>query len=42
MTGQSIVLKGMVHSPKEFHLVEEMVHKIADPYPIRNELHYRK
>jgi cytidylate kinase len=40
--GQTIVLKGVVHSPKEFHLVEEMVHKIADPHPIRNELHYRK
>ena len=40
--GQTIVLKGVVHSPKEFHLVEKMVHKIADPHPIRNELHYRK
>jgi cytidylate kinase len=40
--GQSIVLKGVVHSPKEYHLVEEMVHKMADPHPVRNELHYRK
>ena len=40
--GTSVVLEGVVHSPKEFHLVEEMVHKITDPYPIRNELHYRK
>jgi cytidylate kinase len=40
--GESIVLKGVIHSPKEYHLVEEMVHKIADPHPIRNELHYRK
>ncbi len=40
--GQSIVLKGVVHTPKEYHLVEEMVHKIADPHPVRNELHYRK
>ena len=40
--GKFIVLKGVVHSPKEYHLVEEMVHKIADPNPIRNELHYRK
>ena len=40
--GQSIVLKGVVHTPKEYHLVEEMVHKMADPHPVRNELHYRK
>ena len=39
--GESIVLKGVVRSPKEYQLVEEMVHKIADPHPIRNELHYR-
>lgn len=40
--GQSIVLKGVVHSPKEYHLAEEMAHQMADPHPIRNELHYRK
>ena len=40
--GKSIVLRGSVHSPKEYHLVEEMVHKMADPHPVRNELHYRK
>ena len=40
--GQSIVIKGTVHTPKEYHLVEEMVHQIADPHPVRNELHYRK
>jgi cytidylate kinase len=40
--GESIILKGVVHTPKEFHLVEELVHAIADPHPIRNELHYRK
>jgi cytidylate kinase len=40
--GKSIVLKGVVHTPKEFHLVEELVHKMVDPHPTRNELHYRK
>lgn len=40
--GRSIVLKGLVHSLKEFHLVEEIVHKIADPHPIHNELHHRE
>jgi cytidylate kinase len=40
--GQAVVLKGVVHTPKEFNLVEELVHKMADPHLIRNELHYRK
>jgi YjbE family integral membrane protein len=40
--GSAIVLKGLVHGPKEYRLVEEIVHNIADPHPIRNELHYRK
>lgn len=40
--GKSLVLKGVVHTPKEFHLVEELIHKLADPHPVRNELHYRK
>ncbi len=40
--GSGVVLKGLVHGPKEYHLIEEIVHKIADPHPIRNELHYRK
>jgi cytidylate kinase len=40
--GNSIVLKGVVHTSKEFHLVEELVQKMAVPHPVRNELHYRK
>ena len=40
--GQTIVLKGVVHTPKEYHLIEEIVHIIAGPHPVRNELHYRK
>lgn len=40
--GQAIVLRGVVHTPKESHLVEELLHSIADPHSIRNELHYRK
>lgn len=39
---QAIILKGVVHSAKESNLVEEIAHSIADPHPIRNELHFRK
>ena len=39
--GQGLVLRGVVHNTQECHRVEEMVHKIADPSPIRNELRYR-
>jgi len=39
--GQSIILKGGVHSPKEYHLIEEMAREESGGYPLRNELHYR-
>jgi cytidylate kinase len=39
--GQAIVLRGVVHSPKESHLVQKLAATIAGPHPIRNELHYR-
>jgi cytidylate kinase len=39
--GPSIVLKGVVHSPKEYHLVEEIAREESGDYPLRNELHYR-
>jgi cytidylate kinase len=38
----AIILRGVVHNPKEYHLIEEIARKIADPHAIRNELHYRK
>jgi cytidylate kinase len=40
--GESLVLRGVVHNKKEYHRVERMAHQIADPHPIRNELHYRQ
>lgn len=40
--GQAIVVKGVVHGPRDYHLVDEIIHKIADPHPIKNKLHYRK
>jgi cytidylate kinase len=41
LDGQSIVLKGVVHSPKEYHLVEEIAREESGGYPLKNELHYR-
>lgn len=40
--GQSIVIKGVVHTPKELHRVEELIHQLAGSQPVLNELHYRK
>lgn len=40
--GPDIVVRGVVHTPKEFQLIREIVHQTVDPHPIRNELHYRK
>ena len=39
--GQAVVLQGVVHNPREYHLVEEIARQAADPHPLRNELHYR-
>ena len=40
--GKSVVLKGVIHSPKELLLIEEIIQNLADSQPVRNELHYRK
>jgi hypothetical protein len=40
--GEAIVLRGVVHKPKEYHSIEEIDKKIAGHLPVRNELHYRK
>jgi cytidylate kinase len=39
--GKFIVLKGVVRSPKENRLVEDLVRKSAGDHPVRNELRYR-
>jgi cytidylate kinase len=39
--GTSIVITGVVHSPKEQRLVEDLVRNMAGDYPVRNELRYR-
>jgi cytidylate kinase len=40
--GKEIVIRGVVHSPKENQIIREIVHQAVDPHPIRYELHYRK
>ena len=39
--GSEVVLRGVVHSPKEYHHLEETARSFAHGLPIRNELHYR-
>jgi len=40
--GETIVLRGLVHNPKEHKAVEEEAKKLAKGLPVRCELHYRK
>ncbi|MDO8785079.1 MAG: cytidylate kinase family protein, partial [Syntrophales bacterium] len=40
--GETIILRGVVHNPKEYHLIEAIAQEIAAPHAVRNELHYRK
>jgi len=40
--GEGIVMRGVVHSPKEHKAVEEEAKRLAKDVPIRCELHYRK
>ena len=39
--GSSIILKGLVHNPKEYHLIEEVAQEAAGDFPLKNEMHYR-
>jgi cytidylate kinase len=39
--GRNILLKGVIHNPKERNLAEEEAHRIAGTAPLRSELHYR-
>jgi cytidylate kinase len=41
LEAHSIVLKGGVHSPKEYHLIEKIAREESGDYTLRNELHYR-
>jgi cytidylate kinase len=39
--GTSVLMKGVIHNPKEHHLIEEIISKITVSHPIINEMHYR-
>jgi cytidylate kinase len=39
--GTAIVLRGVVHNPKEHKRIEELARKLAGDLPLRCELHYR-
>ncbi len=39
--GAAVVLRGAVHSSKEYQYLEETARKYASDLPVRNELHYR-
>jgi cytidylate kinase len=39
--GTAVVLRGVVHTPKEYHYLEETACRFAADLPVRNELHYR-
>ena len=39
--GAAVVLRGAVHSSKEYQYLEEIARKYASDLPVRNELHYR-
>ncbi len=40
-SGKEIVLRGVIHNPKEHRRVEEAARKLAGDLPIKCELHYR-
>jgi len=39
--GDGIVVRGIVHSPKEQKLVMEIASRVAAPTPVRSDLNYR-
>lgn len=39
--GKSVLIRGVIHNPKEHHLVEEVVSKVTVSHPVVNEMHYR-
>lgn len=40
--GKAIIVKGIIHNPKELRIIEESAKALAEEFPIRCELHYRK
>ncbi len=39
---RAIVIQGVVHNPKEYKLIREIIHATVDPHPVRDELRYRQ
>lgn len=40
-TGDTIVLRGIVHNPKEHRIIEDEARRLAGDIPVKCELHYR-
>jgi shikimate kinase len=39
--GDTLVVSGIMHTPKEFHLLEEMAREVCGDHPVRFDLHRR-
>jgi hypothetical protein len=39
--GEALVVSGIMHTPKEFHLLQEMVREVCGDRPVRFDLHRR-
>ncbi len=39
--GTSVLLKGVIHNPKEHHLIEEITSGVTVSHPVVNKMHYR-
>jgi len=40
--GEHLILRGVIHSPKEHKTIEDKAKKIAGNIPLKCELHYRR
>ena len=40
--GENLILRGVIHSPKEHKTLEDKAKKIAGDIPLKCQLHYRK
>jgi len=39
--GDGLVVSGIMHTPKEFHLLQEMAREVCGDRPVRFDLHRR-
>lgn len=40
-TGDMVILKGVIHTAREHHLIEDLAKEVAGTVPVKCELHYR-